>query len=165
GYLRETFSLISGTTNFYPVELSRIRSDGAEAGSNVQTQVDILIAKAIENKEKNDPKLAFGSYRYTSYNKLGIDKQRIKGDSLLTSNDPSRTTGRSFFSEKVSETNYLTNTIEREFVTGLKTHGFNKPVYEVLTLNTDPVSIYEDDYPLYGTNFAGPLGKKAFRNY
>src|SRR5690606_35728363 len=127
--------------------------------------VDILIAKAIENKRNNDPKLAFGSYRYTSYNKLVIDKQRINGDSLLNSNDPSRKTGRSIFSEKVSEFKYLQNNQEREFVTGLITHGFNEPVYEVLTLNTDPASIYEDDYPLYGTNFAGPLGKKAFKNY
>ena len=157
GYFTESVSIFSGKAGFYIVELSAKRMDASNAD---KTEVNFLIAKAIENKRNNDPNLALNSYRYTSYNILAIDKQRIKGDSLLTAENTS-----SFFSEKVSETNYVKNTSQREFVTGLKTQGFNKPVYEVLTLNTEPVSIYEDDYPLYGTNFAGPLGKKAFKNY
>lgn len=157
GFLKESISISLERAGFYFVELSGIKMDASHADD---TDVNSLIAKAIENKSSNDPKLSLNTYSYTSYNKLKIDKQRIKGDSLLTPENIS-----SFFSEKVSETYYLKNTTEREFVTGLKTQGFKKPVYEVLTLNTEPVSIYEDDYPLYGTNFAGPLGKKAFKNY
>lgn len=164
GHLKEIIRIIPDRAGFYNVEMSFRRFREEERLNTDRTIVNNLIVRAIKDKTSNDPKMALHSYRYGSYNKLVIDKQRIKGDSLWV-NDKSPNTGRSFFSEKVSEIRYLQNTPEREFVTGLKTHGFNEPVYEVLTLNTEPVSIYEDDYPLYGTNFAGPLGGNALKNY
>src|SRR5690606_11995866 len=48
---------------------------------------------------------------------------------------------------------------------GINTPGFEDPVYEVLTLNIEPHSLYGENYPIYGTNYAGPLGTKAFKNY
>lgn len=165
GYFQESIQINPERQAYYQVELSARRSGGIETGEIDKTSVNLIMAKAIKNKIQNDPKQALSSYRYTSYKTLVIDKQRFKGDSILLSNIRVKDSGRSFFSERVSEVHYLKLTPEREFVTGLKTHGFKEPVYEVLTLNTEPVSIYEDDYPLYGTNFAGPLGKKAFKNY
>lgn len=165
GYFDENIPIIPQRKNYYKIELSGNRSAASQTGNTNKIDVNLLIAKAIENKVQNDPSQALQSYKYSSYNKLVIDKQRYIADSIQGTRDSSGDSGRSFYSEKVSEVNYLKNTTEREFVTGLKTYGFNEPVYEVLTLNIEPVSIYEDDYPLYGTNFAGPLGKNAFRNY
>ncbi len=166
GFFKETFFITPGLSKFYSIELSGKRSELTGETLNLdEIKANVLIEKAIQNKKLTNPKLALDSYQYKSYNKLSIDKQRVIADSLLWKKGISPDTARSFLSEKISEIRYKKNTPERELVTGLKTHGFKNPVYEVLTLNTDPVSIYEDDYPLYGTNFAGPLGKKAFKNY
>ncbi len=166
GFFKETVTTHKRATNFYPIELSGKRSElTGETLISDELKANRLIKNAIDNKHLNDPKQVLRSYSYTSYNKLVIDKQRVKTDSLLWDNGSSPSPARSFLSEKTSEIRYKENTPEREFVTGLKTHGFQDPVYEMLTLNTDPASIYEDNYPLYGTNFAGPLGKTAFKNY
>ncbi|HSP39943.1 MAG TPA: DUF5686 family protein, partial [Gillisia sp.] len=166
GFFKETIALQPGVSKYYSIELSGKRSElTSETLKADELRANRLIEKAIQNKYLNDPKLALETYGYNSYHKLVIDKQKIKAQSLLWKDGSSPDSARSFLSEKTSEIRFKQGTPEREFVTGLKTHGFKDPVYEVLTLNTYPVSIYEDDYPLYGTNFAGPLGQQAFKNY
>ena len=116
--------------------------------------VNEIIKKAIERKEFNDPELSLTSYRHKSYNKVVIDKQTS-----------TTLRGRDFLSERVSQHLYRAPSLKKEFVSGINTAGFEDPVYEVLTLNTEPHSLYGENYPVYGTNYAGPLGSKAFKNY
>lgn len=135
-------------------------------GSALNEQDDLavneIIKTALKNKSLNDPQQVLNSYTFKSYNRLVIDAIK-KEDSPVNSKIENK--GRSFLSEKVSEVFFKKYVPEVEFITGLKTYGFSEPVYEVLILKTEPTSIYEDDYPLYGTNFAGPLGQSAFENY
>lgn len=166
GFVEESIETNKRLSKFYIIELSEKKTLLAgESLTDNKIKAIRLIEKAIKNKNLNDPKQALGSYQYSSYNKLVIDKQRVKEDSLLWAKGTPPDSARSFLSEKTSEFHYKKNTPKREIVTGLNTHGFDHAVYEVLTLNTDPVSIYEDNFPLYGTNFPGPLGRNAFKNY
>ncbi len=166
GYIKEIINLNRTRSGYYSIELSGRRSYLAgETRIKDELNANDLIKKAISSKAQNDPKKVLDSYSYSSYNKLVIDKQKIKADSLLWVDGIPPDSARYFLSEKTSDIYFQKYTPEREFVTGLKSHGFKEPVYEVLTINVEPVSIYEDDYPLYGTNFAGPLGKQAFKNY
>ncbi len=166
GYFSESIKILPGVSGFYSIELSGKRSElTGDILLTDELKANQLIEEAIENKYLNDPKQALESYSYASYNKLLIDKQRVKGDSLIWVNGSSPDSGRSFLSEKISEIRYKKNTSPREYITGLKIHGIEEAVYEILTLHISPASIYEDKYPLYGIPFAGPLGKSGLKNY
>ena len=43
--------------------------------------------------------------------------------------------------------------------------GFNDPVYEVLALNIEDLSFYDEVYTLLGTNYINPLAKNALKKY
>ncbi|MEP6262148.1 MAG: DUF5686 family protein [Gillisia sp.] len=139
--------------NYYLIELPALSLRGKRNFRKDDPANDI-IKKAIAGKEFNDPGRALASYTHKSYNKLVVDKQK-----------PTNLKGREFLSEKVSQHLYLAPTSKKELISGINTPGFEDPVYEVLTLNIEPHSLYGENYPIYGTNYAGPLGTKAFKNY
>ncbi len=143
------------STIYYYIELSAHRSKAGQLKYGSETAVNEIIKKAIAHKGINDPELSLDSYSYSSYNKLIVDKQHP-----ATSGN-----GRNFLSERVSKHAFRGPTFKKEIVTGINTAGFEDPVAHVLTLNVEPHSLYKDDYPIYGTRYAGPLGKKALRNY
>ncbi len=140
--------------NFYYIELTPLNKV-AEKGEIAAVTARDIIQKAIDRKETNDPELYLENYSYSSYNKLLVETQQPA--------TPPR--GRNFLSERVSKHLFKSPDFKKEIVTGLKTAGFEEPVYEILTLNLEPHSIYKNDYPLYGSSYAGPLGKKALKNY
>ncbi|QED38735.1 carboxypeptidase-like regulatory domain-containing protein [Antarcticibacterium arcticum] len=145
---------INKFANFYHIQLSPLPKPVEKQKFPTETARD-LVQKAINCKEINDPELYLKNYSYSSYNKLFVDTQQ-----------PSITPrGRNFLSERVSKHLYKSPHLKKEIVTGVKTPGFEEPVYEVLTLNLEPKSIYKDDYPIYGSRYASPLGKKALKNY
>ncbi|CAM4066542.1 DUF5686 and carboxypeptidase-like regulatory domain-containing protein [Gillisia limnaea] len=128
-----------------------------------------LIKKAIEKKSINDPERRLKSYQFKSYNKFIIDNQdrgfRVETD---TSNLDIKTIinqGRSYLSEKVSTHLYEAPGSQLEIVEGIKTAGFKKPVYDILSLDVQAFSLYREDYVIFKTDYAGPLSKNALKNY
>jgi len=128
-----------------------------------------IIRKAIDRKGKNDPEQALNSFQYKSYNKFIIDNQ---SEGILTESDTSNleirtiiNQGRAYLSEKTSTHLYSKPNNRKELVEGIKTAGFKKPVYDVLALKAEPLSLYKNNYQLFDTDYAGPLANGAFRNY
>ena len=161
GFFTKKINIYPSEDHFYeigllPVNQPKQQSDYLISGENPARN---LIERAIERKSQNDPEKVFSTFRYKSYNKILIDKQSEEED--LSSSEM----GRSFLSEKVSEHVFEKFSVKKEIVTGISTPGFEEPVFEVLSLNVEAVSLYDDDYPIYQTKYAGPLGKKAFKNY
>ncbi len=134
-----------------------------------ESPADKIIRKAIESKEENDPEMALNSFQYKSYNKFIIDNDS-SGISTQTdtSNIEIRTIinqGRAYLSEKIATHLFIKPNKRKELVEGIKTAGFNKPVYDVLALKAEPISLYKSNYQLFDTDYAGPLADGAFNNY
>lgn len=128
-----------------------------------------IIQKAIDNKPTNDPEQALNSFKYRSYNKFLIDNQengvRVNADTSNSAIETIVNEGRAYLSERISTHLYSKPNSKKEIVDAIQTAGFKKPVYEVLTLKAQALSLYKNDYQIFDTEYAGPLAKDAFRNY
>lgn len=107
------------------------------------------------------------SYEFKSYTKFIIDNQnrefKVETDTSSLDIKTIINQGRSYLSEKVSTHRYLAPGDPIENVEGIKTSGFKKPVYDVLSLNVQVFSLYKDDYIIFKTEYASPLGKNALK--
>ncbi|MDR5589279.1 DUF5686 family protein [Christiangramia sp. SM2212] len=128
-----------------------------------------LIRRAIEQRDSNDPEKVLKGYKYKSYTKFIIDNEfnsiSLQADSTSSTMQTIINEGRAYLSEKVAEHSYSSNSGRREDVIGIETAGFKKPVYNVLAMEVNPFSLYQRDYELYKTKYAGPLANNALRNY
>lgn len=169
GFQSQQFSL-SPKKEFYKIQLIPRKKNLKEVGLNSGKDPAIEIIKmAIQNKALNDPEKQLKSYEFKSYNKLVIDNQDrdLKADADTSSLDIQTifSLGRSFLSEKVSTHLYKAPSSPIELVEGIKTAGFKKPVYDILSLNVQAFSLYREDYMVFKTEYAGPLSKNALSNY
>ena len=132
-------------------------------------QAEEIIKKAIANRNRNDPEKALDGFKYSSYSKFIIDNEfsamQMQADSTSEAMETIINEGRAYLSEKLSEHFYTSSKGRKELVTGIETAGFEKPVYNVLAMEVNPLSLYKKEYKLYKTEYAGPLSKKALRNY
>ena len=128
-----------------------------------------IIRNAIGNKLKNDPEEALKSFKYKSYNKFLIDNQssglQVRADTSNSAIETIVNEGRAYLSERVSTHLFSKSKTKKEIVEAIKTAGFKKPVYEVLALKAQALSLYKNDYQIFDTEYAGPLANGAFRNY
>ncbi len=122
------------------------------AQSESSKTAEEIIQKAISLRETNDPRAVLSNYTYTSYEKTIIT------DSLDTST-------HSYLSEKVSNTTYTTSQGFIEDVIGFQLAGFQKIRYEVLAVNLQSRSFYDEDFVIFNTRYAGILSKRGVRNY
>ena len=113
---------------------------------------DEVIQQAISLREKNDPRIVLSNYTYTSYEKTIIT------DSLDTST-------HSYLSEKVSNTTYIASQGFIEDVIGFQLAGFQKTRYEVLAVNLQSRSFYDEDFVIFNTRYAGILSRRGVKNY
>ncbi|MFT5890535.1 MAG: hypothetical protein ACI9Y7_000627 [Dokdonia sp.] len=119
---------------------------------NSAKTADEVIQQAISLREKNDPRTVLSNYTYTSYEKTIIT------DSLDTST-------HSYLSEKVSNTSYISSQGFIEDVIGFQLAGFQKIRYEVLAVNLQSRSFYDEDFVIFNTRYAGILSRRGVRNY
>ncbi|SDS19957.1 DUF5686 family protein [Gramella sp. MAR_2010_147] len=137
--------------------------------SNAPDPAEKLIKKAIERRDFNDPEKVLDGFKYTSYTKFIIDNEfngiSLQADSTSSAMQTIINEGRAYLSEKVAELSFSSKNGRREDVIGIETAGFNKPVYNVLAMEVNPFSLYQRDYELYKTKYAGPLANNALRNY
>ncbi len=128
-----------------------------------------IIKRAIVARDQNDPEKVLQHFQYKSYTKFIIDNEN--GGIQMVSDSTSRNIrtiineGRGYLSEKVAEHRYSKDGGSQEEVIGIETAGFEKPVYNLLSLNINPFSLYKNKYSLYKTDYAGPLANDALRNY
>lgn len=137
--------------------------------SSSEKEAKEIIRKAMERKSENDPEQALNSFRFRNYNKFVIDNSsgrlQVQNDSSSTSVETLMNVGKAYLSEKISEVKFDKRSGKKENVLALKTAGFEKPVYEMLSLNANPLSLYKEDYKIFNTDYAGPLSEDAFKNY
>ncbi|PTX44565.1 carboxypeptidase-like protein [Christiangramia gaetbulicola] len=159
---KDTRYLQVGMTPVYEQLQTVMISDG-------KNPADLIIEKAIKNREKNDPEKALPGFKYKAYTKFIIDNELGNIEMIADSTSAAMQTiineGRGYLSERVSEHLYDQKRGGKEKVLGLRTAGFKDPVYNVLAMDINPFSLYKKDYNLYKTEYAGPLADNAFKNY
>ncbi len=169
GFITKRIS-ISPNVSFTIIKLKPI-SDALDAVLlySKENPANRIIQKAIDNKPKNDPEEALTSFRYKSYNKFLIDNQedgiRVNADTSNAAIETIVNEGRAYLSERISTHLFSKPNSKKEIVEAIKTAGFKKPVYEVLALKAQALSLYNNDYKIFDTDYAGPLAQAAFRNY
>ncbi|MDT0691656.1 DUF5686 family protein [Salegentibacter sp. F188] len=161
---------ISGEMEYVVVKLQpSITSLDAVMISSEENPANAIIKKAIAAKEKNDPERALEAFQHKTYTKFLIDNQsdavNLDTDTTNIEIETIINTARAYLSEKISKTDFQSKKGRTETVLGLKTAGFKEPVYEMLSLEANPYSLYKKDYQLFQTDYAGPLADKALRNY
>lgn len=169
GFSTRKAKLTTGT-DFVIIQLQPLTEDletvVVTSGTNLAKKI---IEKAIAKKKQNDPEKALNSFSLKSYNKFLIDNElnhlSLETDSTNRQVKTIINTGAAYLSEKVSEINYKKRKGINENITGIRNAGFEKPVYEILTLSANPFSMYKKDYNIFDTEFAGPLADEALKNY
>ncbi|MCF4100291.1 DUF5686 and carboxypeptidase regulatory-like domain-containing protein [Gillisia sp. M10.2A] len=161
---------LTASTEIYIIQLQPQLEDLAEvmlySGENPANKI---IQLAIKNKINNEPEKALDDFSYKSYNKFIIDNQantlKATADSSMVEVKTLINKGRAYLSEKVSSHYFKRPAIKREVVEAIKTAGFKKPVYDVLSLKVEPLSLYKKDYTIFDTKYAAPLANNALSNY
>ncbi|MFC5047312.1 DUF5686 family protein [Aquimarina hainanensis] len=152
------FYLTPKTEKLDPIEID---SDG-----NIASKI---IRKAIRKRPLNNPKSKLNSYSYKTYNKFKITgKNKGKLESKDTADvdiEHIFNETHSFLSEKISEYQYLKNKGEKETILATRMTGFEEPVYNVLGIKIQSNTLYEEDYTILDNKYAGPLSKRAIKNY
>ncbi|RZS98897.1 DUF5686 family protein [Aquimarina brevivitae] len=129
-----------------------------------------IIKEAIQRKAQNNPEKKLNSYRYKTYNtfKITEDNQARLTSAEDTTNVEMENLfnkAHSFFSEKISLHQYQKGKDRKETVLATRMTGFKKPVYDVLGINIQSTSLYNEDYIIFDNRYAGPLSNNATRNY
>ncbi len=177
---------IKNNTKFISVKLEPFtESPTIDAINTSKDPAKKIIQKAIENKNKNNISKSLNSFEYRVYNKLLVTANPDSIDGKLDSvfvlrNDKSifkniDSTNYKFknqiqkqhlyISEKVAQHKFKRGKNKKEIILGSRMAGFNDPVYEVLALNIEDLSFYDEVYTLLGTNYINPLAKNALKKY
>jgi len=144
-----------------------------------------VIQMAIKNKSKNDIEKALNSFKYTTYNKLLVtanpDSINGKIDSIFVLRNAKRvfksvdSTNFEFkkqidqqhlyITEKIAEHKYQRGKNKKEIILASRMAGFKNPIYEILALNIENFTFYDEIYTLLGNKYVNPLAKKALKKY
>ncbi len=145
-----------------------------------------IIRKAIETKDKNNPEKALKTFRFNTYSRLlvsanpdsingaldSIYKIEQNGVKKLVKIDSSNFELKNrlnnmhlYITEKVSEYTFSREKGRRETILATRMAGFKDPVYEVLAIQLQSFSFYENNYVIFGTTYTNPLANEAMKVY
>ncbi|MBZ9629940.1 DUF5686 and carboxypeptidase regulatory-like domain-containing protein [Salegentibacter sp. LM13S] len=147
-------------------KIEELKAVTISSGNN---KANAVIEKAIARKDQNDPEEKLQNFNFKNYNKFIIDNESavltMQSDSTNFEIGTVINSAASYFSEKISTFYFTQKEGLKEEVQALNTTGFEKPVYEILSLSVNPFSLYEKDFRIFETDYAGPLQNSAFKNY
>lgn len=177
---------LSPQGNYYKIELQenveKLNEVVLTAGENPALAI---IRRAIENRDANNPEKTLESFKFNAYSKLlvtanpdslngSIDSIFKKKDGKLefvkvdSSNfELKKQLNRShlYMTEKVSEYAFTREKGKRETILASRLAGFKQPIYEILSLQIQSFSFYEEKYTLFGTDYINPLARNALKTY
>lgn len=140
-----------------------------------------IIRKTIQNRDRNNPQKRLSSFEFKAYNKIiitanpdSIDgridtvflkkSKTIKLDSSDYKFKKVIAKQHLFETEKVSLFQFSDKGL-KETILGTKMAGFKEPVYEIVALDLQSFSIYDNRYELFETNYNSPISANSFNEY
>ncbi len=144
-----------------------------------------LIKKTIVSKKKNTLEKNVNTYSYSSYHKLVVtahpDSLQGNIDSIFVWKKGKRTfkkldsTNYTFkkeikkhhlyIAEKISQYKFQRGKRKKETILATRMAGFKNPLYEVLVIDLQSFSFYDEVYSLLGNKYLSPLAKNAIKKY
>jgi hypothetical protein len=131
-------------------------------------EAELLMAKVLISKKKNDPTHKLNSYRYDAYENL-----KVSGDpEALTGPGYKKTELRKtlkktgvFFAEKTSR--HIYDHIEgyKEVIKGANMPGFDEPVYPIYNIDFQSENIYDEKYIIFDQEYISPLNENSISLY
>ncbi|NER12721.1 carboxypeptidase-like regulatory domain-containing protein [Leptobacterium flavescens] len=185
GYISKTIN-INPNQKFYTIKMEenveQLNEVVLVGGENPALAI---IRNAIKSRKLNNPEKALNSFKFNAYNKLvvtanpdsingALDSIYVKKDGKLkfTQIDSSnyklkKDLERSHFyiSEKVSEYAFTKSKGKRETILATRMAGFQEPIYEILSLQIQSFSFYNNIYTVFGTDYVNPIASNALRTY
>jgi hypothetical protein len=186
GYISQTIEVNDSVSIYHKVELYKdIQSLNEIVLNGNQNPALLIIKKAIENRESNDPQKVLKSYKFNAYNKLLVtaNPDSINGtiDSIFkkrggrlklkkvdsTNYELKKQLSRShiFMIEKVSEFSFTEQKGQREKVLANRMAGFEEPINEIISLQLQSFSFYKAKYTLVGNQYISPIANNAPNTY
>ena len=185
GFQSVTVPFVS-SKNFYAILLEerteQLKGVVLTGGENPALRI---IRNTIRNRKSNNPEKILNSYAFKAYNKLLVtaDPKAINGavDSIFDTKNNSRNFLRVdssnykfkrqiershlYLSEKISDYAYTASNGKRETVLASRMAGFKQPIYDILLLQIQSFSFYENKYTILGTEYVNPIASNALRVY
>ena len=176
--------LLENNTRFYTIGLSPETGELQEVIVSSNTKGLEIIKKVIKRKLQNDPQKKLQSFEFKEYNRLiitanpdSIDgridsvfvKKAIKGKHIKIDSSGYKfkkiiSKQHLFQTERVSQFQYRGKEL-KETILGTKMAGFKQPIYEILSVNLQSFSVYDNQYELFETRYKSPISNTSFQEY
>ena len=185
GYESKIISINENTT-FLKIELTQnIESLNEVVITNAENPALRIIRNAINNKKKNNIEKALSTFKFKAYNKLLVTanpdsitgdldtiyklnkgvKEFVKVDSSNYNFKKQIDRSHIYLTEKISEHTFEIGRKKKETVLASRMAGFKQPIYELLALNIQDFSFYNETYTVAGTKYVNPIAKNALKHY
>lgn len=184
GYQTKTVT-VNNQTYFKIQLLPNVESLDEVIITNAENPALKIIRNAIKNKNKNNIEKALNTFKYKAYNKLLVtaNPDSIKGTidtiyklkngvkQLVTIDSTNyqfkKEIDRShiYLAEKIAEHTFEKGKKQKETILASRMAGFKKPIYELLALNIQDFSFYNETYTIVGTKYVNPIAKNALKEY
>ena len=170
--------------NFYLIFLQPREDILEEVSLSSNTRGLEIIKKTIERKSLNNPQKKLESFEFKAYNRLIISanpdslegkidsiyiKKAIKGNHYKIDSSGYKfkkivSNQHLFQTERVSQFQFRGKEL-KETILGTKMAGFKQPIYEILSVNLQSFSIYDNRYELFETAYNSPISNSSFHDY
>ena len=177
---------ITESTSFIKIELTQnIESLNEVVITNLENPALRIVRNAIKNKKKNNIETSLNTFKFKAYNKLVVtaNPDSIKGgfDSIYkitkgvkkllridsTNYEFKKDIDRShlYLTEKIAEHTFEKGKKKKETILASRMAGFKQPLYELLAINIQDFSFYNETYTVAGTKYVNPIADNALKQY
>ena len=176
--------LLENNAQYYTIGLNPQTDELKEVVVSSNTKGLEIIRKVISRKPQNDPQKKLQSFEFKAYNRLVITanpdsidgnidsifvKKAIKGKHIKIDSSGYKfkkivSRQHLFQTERVSQFQYRGKEL-KETILGTKMAGFKQPIYEILSVNLQSFSVYDNQYELFETQYKSPISKISFQEY
>ncbi len=178
--------IIKENTSFIKIKLNQsIESLNEVVITNAENPALRIIRNAIKNKKQNNIETSLNSFKFNAYNKLlvtanpdsitgNIDtiyklnngvKEFVKVDSTNYKFKKQIDRSHLYLTEKIAEHLFEKGKKKKEKILASRMAGFKQPIYELLALNIQDFSFYNETYTIAGTKYVNPIAKNALKHY
>ncbi|GLB50720.1 DUF5686 family protein [Neptunitalea lumnitzerae] len=185
GYQTSTIA-IANQKKFYKITLKENVENLAAVTISATDSVALnIIKEAIANRKQNNPEKALNSFRFLSYSKLLVtanpdsisntidtvyqikngEKKLVYVDSTDYNLKKRLEKSHLYITEKVSEYKFNKTKGKRENILANRMAGFEEPIYQVLAIQMQSFSFYDDTYTIFGTSYTNPITHSALKEY
>jgi uncharacterized membrane protein len=181
GYTKQSITV--NNKNFHTILLTAQSDELHEVKVSNENPALAIIREVVRKKGANNPEKKLNSFEFKSYSKLIITANPDSIDGRIDTVWVRKNGAKSvkldssdyrfkkiiakqhlFQTEQVSLFQYGKNTL-KETILATRMAGFREPLYELITVNLQSFSVYDNRYELFETQYNSPISDFSYNNY